>query len=149
MPGMPATTPRRWPLPAVLVAIVITAVLIGAALYIASPPGRQTTGSQPPATTTAATPSAASPTAAPPAAPTGPSLTDGVYEVGRELAAGTYSLTAPADRYCYWARLRSFGRPDSIIDEANLEPGQSALVTVRPTDRGFKVANGCTWHPVL
>lgn len=75
-------------------------------------------------------------------------LGDGIYEVGREIQAGTYS-TAAGDRPCYWARLRSFGQADSIIDEDNLEPGETQRVRVEPSDRGFKVSNGCTWHPVL
>ncbi|MFG1844926.1 hypothetical protein [Micromonospora carbonacea] len=86
-------------------------------------------------------------TAAPSSTPAGPrAYGDGIYDVGTEIPPGTYTATA-GDRPCYWARLRSYGRPDSIIDEDNLDPGETQLVGVLATDRGFKAANGCTWRP--
>lgn len=74
-----------------------------------------------------------------------PAVMDGIYAVGSEIKPGTYSTTA-GTRACYWARLRSFGQPNSIIDEANLAPGEHVRVVVKPSDQGFKVSNGCTWH---
>ena len=90
-----------------------------------------------------------------PASPSSPvdagGLVDGIYTVGTEVRAGVYTTTVPADapHGCYWARLRSFGQSDSIIADHNLEPGETQRVTVTTSDKGFKVSNGCTWHPVL
>ncbi|SCL43138.1 hypothetical protein GA0074692_6780 [Micromonospora pallida] len=87
------------------------------------------------------------PTTEPPLAGPDAALRDRIYEVGTEIQAGVYSTTVPADHGhpCYWARLRSFGEPDSIIAEGNPTPGETARVTVKSTDRGFKVSNGCEW----
>lgn len=76
-------------------------------------------------------------------------LRDWIYEVVTEIPPGTYVTTVPADHPhpCYWARLRSFGQPRSVIDEGNPEPSETVRVTVLVTDRGFKVSNGCTWTP--
>jgi hypothetical protein len=74
-----------------------------------------------------------------------PGLTDGIYEVGTEIQPGTYSTIVDAGHACYWARLRSFGMPDSVIADHNPEPGERARVVVSRSDRGFKVSNGCTW----
>lgn len=146
---MPDTPPRRWPLPAIIGAIVLLAVVVGIVVTIALPPGRQaTTGpTTPPAT--AAPPATTAP--ASPSSPADTGLVDGIYEVGTEVQAGVYTTTVPVGKPygCYWARLRSFGQSDSIIDEDNLAPGETQRVTVKPSDRGFKVSNGCTWHPVL
>ncbi|XTZ16426.1 hypothetical protein ACQSSU_03215 [Micromonospora echinospora] len=89
----------------------------------------------------------------PASSPTGPAvaapaeLRDWIYVVGLDVPAGTYVTTVPArhPHPCYWARLRSFGKPDSVVDEGNPTPGEAARVTVLPGDRGFKVSNGCTW----
>lgn len=90
-------------------------------------------------------------TGAPPAGPAVPpptGLRDWIYRVPTEIPPGTYVTTVPTDHGhpCYWARLRSFGQPDSVIDEGNPDPGDAAWVVVQPTDVGFKVSNGCTWH---
>lgn len=150
MPAMPETPPRRWPLPAIIGAIVLLAVVVGVALTIVQPPGRQ--ASDKPATppTTAAPPATFGPATTAPASPPA-GLTDGIYAVGTEIQAGVYTTTVPAGRSygCYWARLRSFGQNDSIIVDHNLEPGETGRVTVKASDKGFKVSNGCTWHPAL
>lgn len=89
------------------------------------------------------------PTVAPTATPDGQPqyLIDDIYEVGREIRAGTYVTTAPDDRGCYWARLRAFtGSASDFIADHNLEPGESARVTVKASDAGFKVSNGCRWE---
>lgn len=126
---------------------VVLAVIVGIVLAD-SPTDRQLAGES--AATTA--PATEQPTGAP-AAPVPPTarpleLRDEIYLVGVEVPAGTYVTTA-GDRPCYWARLRSFGQPDSIIDDHNLEPGETARVVVQATDKGFKVSNGCTWHQAL
>jgi len=148
---MSATPLRRWPLPTIIGAIVLLAVVVGVALTIAQPPGRQ--ASVKPTTQATTQQPSAGPTSAAPASPSPPDagLGDGIYTVGTEVQAGAYTTTVPAGRSygCYWARLRSFGQDDSIIDEDNLDPGEHARVVVKPTDRGFKVSNGCTWHQAL
>jgi hypothetical protein len=87
-------------------------------------------------------------TTAPPLAGPDKGLRDWIYVVGKDIRPGTYATSVPADHGhpCYWARLRSFGEPDSIIDEGNPAPGETARVTVLPTDKGFKVSNGCVWQ---
>lgn len=143
---MPETPPRRWPLPAIIGAIVLLAVVVGVVITVAQPPGRQATTAPTtaaPTTGPATTPASSSPTRA--------GIGDGIYAVGTEIQPGVYTTTVPVGKPfgCYWARLRSFGQADSIIDEDNLDPGETQRVTVRASDRGFKVSNGCTWYPVL
>lgn len=131
-----AGMPRR-----ALAAIALVAVLAGCS-----------TSGDPDTAPTTPVPAAIEPTFEPTTGPAVPSPTtggrpvygDGIYEVPAEIPPGTYTATA-GDRPCYWARLRSFGRADSIIDEDNLDPGETQLVTVLASDRGFKAANGCRW----
>ncbi|MEH1013036.1 hypothetical protein V6U90_07985 [Micromonospora sp. CPCC 206060] len=126
--------------------------VIVAAVIVALAAAGCSTGSQPgPAAdrTPAGTPTTA---AAPPASTDpgpAPGLRDWIYLVGTEMRPGIYTTTVPADHGhpCYWARLRSFGQPGSVIAEGNPEPGQTVQVTVLQDDRGFKVSNGCTWQP--
>ncbi|WP_422733988.1 hypothetical protein ACN26Y_29815 [Micromonospora sp. WMMD558] len=123
--------------------VVVLAVVIGFALSDGPP--------APVDSAPSAAPASATPTPAAPATPAPRALTDGIYLVGAEVPAGVYTTAVPATKAygCYWARLRSFGRSDSIIDQRNLEPGETARVVVKPTDKGFKVSNGCTWHQAL
>jgi hypothetical protein len=92
---------------------------------------------------------AAPPTSAPPPAPAGPatSFDDGRYQVGVDIAAGTYKTTVPASsRNCYWARYKDLsGDFDAIIANGNSAPGSKVTVTIRASDKGFE-SNGCgTW----
>ncbi|MFI1195524.1 hypothetical protein ACH4T9_20015 [Micromonospora sp. NPDC020750] len=127
---------------AVIPALVLAAALAGCAS--GDDPGTT------PTTAAAAVDPATDQTAAPATATQPPSrpleLGDGIYDVGTDIQAGAYTATAGA-RPCYWARLRSFGRADSIIDEDNLDPGETQTVVVQATDRGFKASNGCRWRP--
>ncbi|WKU03838.1 hypothetical protein [Micromonospora sp. HUAS LYJ1] len=121
-----------------LLPLVAAGCLALAACGGGSPPAD---GLPDPTTTPAATtPAADTPTTSRPL-----ELTDGIYEVGADILPGTYTATA-GSRPCYWARLRSFGQPSSIIAEDNLEPGERQQVTIRASDRGFKAANGCRWR---
>jgi hypothetical protein len=88
-------------------------------------------------------------TTAPPLAGPDKGLRDWIYVVGQDIRPGTYVTTVPADHGhpCYWARLRSFGEANAIIDEGNPEPGERVEVIVKVTDKGFKVSNGCVWRP--
>lgn len=104
--------------------------------------GTTAASSAPAATTTTPTPAGSDVAAA-------VTYGDGIYLVPGEIRPGTYTATAPGDHQCYWARLRSFGDgAASIIAQRDVKPGETERVTVRSTDRGFKVSLGCTWRPV-
>ena len=65
----------------------------------------------------------------------------GVYIVGEDIAAGTYS-TEVTSLNCYWARLSGTGGDlDDIITNNNVSEGQ-ALVTIAESDVAFET-NGC------
>jgi hypothetical protein len=69
---------------------------------------------------------------------------DGTHRVGKDISAGTYRAPRVGGFGCYWARLKGFsGNFNAII--ANGNESAPALVTIKPTDRGFET-NGCgTW----
>lgn len=80
--------------------------------------------------------------------PTGPGgIGDGTYRVGRDLKAGTYTTTVPADSFgCYWARLKDFdGELGSIAANGDLSPGAKGRMTVKATDKGVEFTGGCKW----
>jgi hypothetical protein len=127
-------------------------LILGVVVYsLTRTPARVTATGQPPspAAQQPASVPPSSPASAPPSSGQAPGLTDGIYEVGGDIRPGTYFTSVPAGHGCYWARLRSFGRPDSIIADRNLDPGEQARVVVESGDRGFKVSNGCTWQRAL
>jgi hypothetical protein len=67
----------------------------------------------------------------------------GEYIVNRDIAPGTYR--ASGGDGCYRERLRSFtGTTGAII--ANDLPSGRAIVTIAPSDRGFKSARCGTWR---
>jgi hypothetical protein len=75
------------------------------------------------------------------------SFGDGTFEVGKDIAPGTYATNVPADSFaCYWERDKALdGSPDSIIANDNLNPSAHGLVLIKPTDKGF-TSDGCgTW----
>lgn len=133
-----------------IVGIVVGLVVVFLFARCAGDDGaEQPDGATATATATSQPPATVPPTVAPSATsgPAGPpQLFDDIYEVGREIEPGVWVTTAPDDHGCYWARLRSFGLPDSIIDDRNLEPGETARVAVKASDAGFKVSNGCRWE---
>ena len=89
------------------------------------------------AVTTPATP-AASPE------PTAITIDDGVWIVGSQVVAGTYSNGGGGREMCYWARLRGFSGQltDLIVNGISDAP---QIVTIRPGDIGFE-SSGCgTW----
>jgi hypothetical protein len=56
---------------------------------------------------------------------------------------GTYRAPGPASN-CYWERLRGFGGAvDDII--ANNNSGDPSVVTIAPTDKGFRTSGCGTW----
>lgn len=74
--------------------------------------------------------------------PSGPPVAfkDGTLRVGQNIQPGTYT-TVSQIKSCYWERLRGFtGSFDEII--ANDNPEGVGIVTIAPTDAGFKSV-GC------
>ncbi|HET7035718.1 MAG TPA: hypothetical protein VFI42_08580, partial [Thermomicrobiaceae bacterium] len=83
----------------------------------------------------------------PPPSNSGPATTfgDGMYQVGTDIAPGTYhNSDSSAD--CYWERLSGFGGSlDEII--ANDITDSRTIVTISPTDKGFHSERCGTWMP--
>lgn len=72
---------------------------------------------------------------------------DGTYEVGQDIAAGTYTTTVPADAIgCYWERDRNFsGELSAVIANDNLMSGARGRVTIKTSDKGVTFSGGCQW----
>lgn len=70
---------------------------------------------------------------------------DGTYIVGADITAGTYRAAgSPA---CFWARLSGFGgTPSETI--ANDFGHTGPIVTISPTDVGFKTSGCGTWTKI-
>lgn len=79
----------------------------------------------------------------PPANTSSSQFKDGNYVVGTDIQAGTYR-TRKGSSGCYYARLSGFsGELGDIV--ANENTNAPAIVTIAPTDKGFK-SSGCgTW----
>lgn len=71
----------------------------------------------------------------------GTTFVDGIFRIGLGgIQPGTYRTAGSAS--CYWARVTVFGGSDIL---ANGSGGGPAVVTIDPTDGGFK-SSGCgTW----
>lgn len=71
--------------------------------------------------------------AAAPKPAAGTTIGEGTFVVGKDIKAGTYSMTVPADSSnCYWQRASdSSGDMDSIIANQNLAPGAHGTVTIQ------------------
>jgi len=70
------------------------------------------------------------------------SFGDGIWAVGNEIAAGTYSTQGATG--CYWASFSSFSGSDTSIIANGLTSGPQTI-TVAATDVGFE-SKGCgTW----
>jgi small nuclear ribonucleoprotein (snRNP)-like protein len=72
---------------------------------------------------------------------------DGTHRIGKDIPAGTYRAPKVSGGLfggCYWARLRNFsGGLNAII--ANGNESAPALVTIKPSDRGFETARCGRW----
>jgi hypothetical protein len=68
---------------------------------------------------------------------------DGTYAVNTDIAPGTYR-TAGGDG-CYWARLADLGGAKLISNDNASGP---VVVTIQPTDGGFKSSHCGTWSKV-
>jgi hypothetical protein len=107
-------------------------------------PGAEVTVTAPPVTITKPAPPAKTVTAAPPEAAAAISG-DGTYEIGVDIKPGKYKTTGGDG--CYWARLKDLeGGFDSII--ANEFADGPQTVTIKKSDKGFKVSNCGDWTKV-
>jgi len=74
---------------------------------------------------------------------THPHFGDGTLKVGTDIQPGTYR-TRTGSPGCYWERMKDFtGGIDSFL--ANDNTDNPAVVTILPTDAGFKSQNCGTW----
>jgi hypothetical protein len=80
---------------------------------------------------------------APTANPAAGTYPAGTYQVGVEMAPGTYATTGSS--HCYWARLRgNSGEFGDIIANDNVQ-GQGSF-SVRSTDGYVELSGTCTWQ---
>ena len=67
---------------------------------------------------------------------------DGIYIIGTDIEAGTYKNSDSSS--CYYSRLSGFGGDlGNIISNENTD--EQAIVTIAPTDKGFKSTRCGTW----
>jgi hypothetical protein len=73
------------------------------------------------------------------------SISEGVWSIGDEMQAGTWSATFTTA--CYWARLSGFG---GTLDEilANANPTSWAIVQIQQGDVGFLSKRCGTWTKI-
>jgi hypothetical protein len=65
---------------------------------------------------------------------------DGEYQVGTDVAPGTWKAQNPAG--CYWARLKAFtGEPTDVIANQT----DSGIVKIEASDRGFETYGCGSW----
>jgi hypothetical protein len=73
-------------------------------------------------------------------------ISNGVWKVGSEMAAGTWS--SPGSSSCYWARLSGFGGTLDEIIANDLSTSDSVIVTVSSSDVGFTTTRCGTWTKI-
>jgi hypothetical protein len=89
--------------------------------------------------------------AKPKAAPTAVALGPGDYDVAaafdlptNHIKPGTYTVGADGGGHCYWERVRNWdGELTSIIANDNVTGSAKARVTVKKTDAGLHLGDGC------
>ena len=90
---------------------------------------------------TGITPTPASPISEVPSGPV-TTVSDGTYEVGVDMVAGTYKANCPA--WGYWARLRSnSGRLEDIISNNTVPNGGPMIFTAK--DGEYVEIRNCTF----
>ena len=145
-PKQPWYKVRRNQVIVIIVALLAIIIGVNVGTKSSNTSSAPTTAPAPPATTA---PRAATPTTRSAPAPTttvaaGPktSFGDGDWTVGKEIAAGTYATTGGPN--CYWERQADFtGSTNSTL--ANDNASGPVIVTITPSDAGFK-SQGCgTW----
>jgi hypothetical protein len=73
------------------------------------------------------------------------SFGNGMFIVGVDIAAGTWS--APASSGCYWARLAGFSGESKDLIANDLGDGQM-IVTISATDKGFESSRCGPWTKI-
>jgi len=129
--------------------ILATAALILGLACTGSPDKDESTPNAGPQQIGSETSAAAS--SAPPAGPI-TAFADGTYQIGTGaglVPPGTYKTTVPTDSFgCYWERLKDLsGGFEAIIANENHGKGEPVIVTIAPTDKGFKTQGCGTWKP--
>lgn len=72
----------------------------------------------------------------------------GIWQVGKEIPAGSY-VTTGVGINCYWARLTSdSGDFDSIITNGNVKRDQRGRVGVKASDKFVEFRGECVWTKV-
>ncbi|MCX6704826.1 MAG: hypothetical protein NT162_00600 [Candidatus Woesebacteria bacterium] len=75
-----------------------------------------------------------------------PHFKDGIFEVGKDIQAGTYR-TRIGSSGCYYSRLSGFGGSlGEIISNENTD--YPAVITIAATDKGFKSSRCGTWTKI-
>lgn len=132
-----------------VVAVLAVCGLCGGAFSGALKMETDATDASPPASASASASAAAQPTKTAPKSQTPAPKTwgDGVWQVGKEIPAGSYVTTA--DSFCYWARLRDdSGSLDAILANDNIATGERGRVGIKATDKFIEFTGGCVWSRV-
>ncbi len=146
-PAKKKTSPWLWVGLAVFGVFCVIPMIVGMVQAIVNPDSKSSSSDRPadkPAAAAETTPvvtTAASPTPTlspdpppPPPAPAGPktSFEAGMYEVGVDIKAGTYTCKPDAGSSMYWERAKdATGEFGSIIANDNVRSGAQAIVTVK------------------
>lgn len=70
---------------------------------------------------------------------------EGIWQVGKEIPAGSYVTTGNGN--CYWARLKDdSGSFSSIIANDNIGDGARGRVGIKATDKFVEFSGGCEWR---
>lgn len=144
----PPAKPRRW-IWLWVVAALLLGVWLGSLGRSSSPASSSPATASAPATVVV-TRTITVPTlvpAPPPPPPPGPKTTfgDGTYEVGVDVAAGSYS--APGGRNCYWERSKnSSGELGSVIAN-EWKPNKGQAILTAKNGEFLKVSDCGTWTP--
>lgn len=72
------------------------------------------------------------------------SFGDGMYEVGVDIAPGTYRCPGRAPLETMWQRVSDFSGTEASMLACAVVRGP-CIVTIARTDRGFESVNSCGW----
>lgn len=113
----------------------------GTTAAVPAPTVTETVEAPAPEVTVTETAAAPEPEPEPKPKPEPEGLGEGTYEVGKDVKAGRYKTTVPADSFnCYWERSKD-DSGDSIIANDNANPGARVSVTIKNGE--FFKSNGC------
>lgn len=74
------------------------------------------------------------------------SFSNGTFEVGKHIAAGTYRADGSPDSLCYWARLSNFSHAgiSGVITNGNLP----TVISISASDKGFTTFGCGNWTKI-